>query len=33
MAGQRGCRLEIYRDEPGQDMNEREAELAFQLAD
>lgn len=28
-----GCRLEIYRDEPGQDMNEWETELAFRLAD
>jgi effector-binding domain-containing protein len=28
-----GCRLEIYHDEPGQDMNERETELAFKLAD
>jgi effector-binding domain-containing protein len=28
-----GCRLEIYHDEPGQDMNEWETELAFKLAD
>lgn len=28
-----GCRLEIYHDEPGQDMNEWETELAFRLAD
>lgn len=28
-----GCRLEIYRDEPGQDMNDWETELAFRLAD
>jgi effector-binding domain-containing protein len=27
------CRLEIYHDEPGQDMNEWETELAFKLAD
>ena len=27
-----GCRLEIYHDEPGQDMNEWETELAFKLA-
>jgi hypothetical protein len=27
-----GCRLEIYHDEPGQDMNEWEIELAFKLA-
>ena len=27
-----GCRLEIYHDEPGQDMNEWETELAFRLA-
>jgi effector-binding domain-containing protein len=32
--GQRwGCRLEIYHDEPGQDMSEWETELAFKLAD
>jgi len=30
---QRGCRLEIYHDEPGQDMSEGETELAFRLAD
>lgn len=31
--GQRwGCRLEIYYDEPGQDMSEWETELAFKLA-
>jgi effector-binding domain-containing protein len=28
-----GCRLEIYHDEPGQDMNDWETELAFRLAD
>ena len=28
-----GCRLEIYHDEPGQDMNAWETELAFRLAD
>jgi RNA polymerase sigma-70 factor (ECF subfamily) len=28
-----GCRLEIYHDEPGQDMSEWETELAFRLAD
>jgi hypothetical protein len=28
-----GCRLEIYHDEPGQDMSEWETELAFKLAD
>jgi effector-binding domain-containing protein len=28
-----GCRLEIYHDEPGQDMNTWETELAFRLAD
>jgi effector-binding domain-containing protein len=28
-----GCRLEIYHDEPGQDMNEWATELAFKLAD
>jgi effector-binding domain-containing protein len=28
-----GCRLEICHDEPGQDMNEWETELAFKLAD
>lgn len=28
-----GCRLEISHDEPGQDMNEWETELAFKLAD
>jgi effector-binding domain-containing protein len=28
-----GCRLEIYHDEPGQDMNEWETQLAFKLAD
>jgi effector-binding domain-containing protein len=28
-----GCRLEIYHDEPGQDMNLWETELAFRLAD
>jgi effector-binding domain-containing protein len=28
-----GGRLEIYHDEPGQDMNEWETELAFRLAD
>jgi GyrI-like small molecule binding protein len=28
-----GCRLETYHDEPGQDMNEWETELAFKLAD
>ena len=28
-----GCRLEIYHDEPGQDMNEWKTELAFKLAD
>ncbi|GAB3912944.1 DNA gyrase inhibitor [Microlunatus endophyticus] len=27
-----GCRLEIYRDEPGQDMNDWETELSFRLA-
>jgi hypothetical protein len=27
-----GCRLEIYHDEPGQDMSEWETELAFKLA-
>jgi len=27
------CRLEIYHDEPGQDMNEWQTELAFKLAD
>jgi effector-binding domain-containing protein len=27
------CRLETYYDEPGQDMNEWETELAFKLAD
>lgn len=27
-----GCRLETYYDEPGQDMNEWETELAFRLA-
>jgi effector-binding domain-containing protein len=27
-----GCRLEIYHDEPGQDMNTWETELAFRLA-
>jgi RNA polymerase sigma-70 factor, ECF subfamily len=27
-----GRRLEIYHDEPGQDMNEWETELAFKLA-
>ena len=26
-----GCRLEIYHDEPGQDMSEWETELAFKL--
>lgn len=31
--GQRwGCRLEIYHNQPGQDMNEWETELAFRLA-
>jgi effector-binding domain-containing protein len=28
-----GCRLEIYHDEPGHDMNAWETELAFRLAD
>jgi hypothetical protein len=28
-----GCRLEIYLDEPGQDMSEWETQLAFRLAD
>jgi hypothetical protein len=28
-----GCRLEIYHDKPGQDMNEWETKLAFKLAD
>jgi effector-binding domain-containing protein len=28
-----GCRLEIYHDEPGQDINEWATELAFKLAD
>ena len=28
-----GCRLEIYHDEPGQDMNDWKTELAFKLAD
>ena len=28
-----GCRLEIYHDEPGQDMSEWKTELAFKLAD
>jgi hypothetical protein len=28
-----GCRLEISHDEPGQDMNDWETELAFKLAD
>jgi effector-binding domain-containing protein len=28
-----GCRLEIYHDEPGKDMNTWETELAFRLAD
>ena len=33
-AGERwGCRLEIYHDEPGQDMSEWKTELAFKLAD
>jgi hypothetical protein len=27
-----GCRLEVYHDEPGQDMSEWETELAFKLA-
>jgi effector-binding domain-containing protein len=27
-----GCRLEIYHDKPGQDMNEWETQLAFKLA-
>jgi hypothetical protein len=29
----RASRLEIYHDEPGQDMSEWETELAFKLAD
>lgn len=28
-----GCRLEIYHDDPGQDMSQWETELAFRLAD
>lgn len=28
-----GCRLEIYHDKPGQDMNDWETELSFRLAD
>jgi effector-binding domain-containing protein len=28
-----GCRLEVYHDEPGQDMSEWETELAIKLAD
>ena len=28
-----GCRLEIYHDEPGQDMSEWKTQLAFKLAD
>ena len=28
-----GCRLEVYHDEPGQDMSEWETGLAFKLAD